>query len=66
VLFVSEKRAAVEVVTQRLEDIGLDHLVFDLHDQRLNRKQELAAWTWESRSPTSGLRACRLDHVTAD
>ncbi|WP_196222588.1 AAA domain-containing protein [Micromonospora sp. CP22] len=39
VLFVSEKRAAIEAVMNRLGDVGLDNLVFDLHDRRINKKQ---------------------------
>lgn len=31
VLFVAEKRAALQVVQRRLKDIGLDHLAIDLH-----------------------------------
>ena len=31
VLFVAEKRAALEVVMNRLESVGLDHLAIDLH-----------------------------------
>jgi very-short-patch-repair endonuclease len=31
VLFVAEKRAALEVVKRRLKDVGLDHLAIDLH-----------------------------------
>ncbi|GAA3359919.1 AAA domain-containing protein [Saccharopolyspora gregorii] len=38
VLFVSEKRAAIEAVTGRLAQVGLDKLVFDLHQQRVDKK----------------------------
>ncbi|MER7113573.1 AAA domain-containing protein [Saccharomonospora azurea] len=38
VLFVSEKRAAIEAVTTRLAQAGLDGLVFDLHQQKADRK----------------------------
>jgi hypothetical protein len=38
VLFVSEKRAAIEAVTQRLGAVDLAHLVFDLHDKRISRR----------------------------
>lgn len=31
VLFVAEKRAALEVVHRRLKDVGLDHLAIDFH-----------------------------------
>lgn len=39
VLFVAEKRAAIEAVTNRLADVGLDGLVFDLHHQKVDKKQ---------------------------
>jgi very-short-patch-repair endonuclease len=39
VLFVAEKRAAIEAVTDRLEQVDLGHLVFDLHQQRLDKRQ---------------------------
>ncbi|MFD0817567.1 AAA domain-containing protein [Micromonospora zhanjiangensis] len=39
VLFVSEKRAAIEAVMNRLGDVGLDNLVFDLHDRKINKRQ---------------------------
>ncbi|WP_370946019.1 AAA domain-containing protein [Amycolatopsis sp. cg5] len=39
VLFVAEKRAALEAVMSRLEQVGLDNLVLDLHQQKLNRGQ---------------------------
>lgn len=45
VLFVSEKRAAIEAVVERLARVSLDGLVFDLHDKRLRRRliaQQLA------------------------
>jgi len=38
VLFVSEKRAAIEAVINRLEKVGLDRLVFDLHRHKLSRR----------------------------
>ncbi|WP_203729926.1 AAA domain-containing protein [Paractinoplanes durhamensis] len=39
VLFVSEKRAAIEAVMNRLGDFKLDNLVFDLHDRKISRRQ---------------------------
>ena len=39
VLFVAEKRAALEVVQQRLERCGLDHLAMDLHGAELSSKK---------------------------
>jgi hypothetical protein len=38
VLFVTEKRAAIEAVTERLAEIELAELVLDLHGQR-NRRE---------------------------
>jgi transcription elongation GreA/GreB family factor/very-short-patch-repair endonuclease len=32
VLFVAEKRAAIDAVLRRLKDVGLDNLVLDIHD----------------------------------
>ncbi len=39
VLFVSEKRAALEVVFNRLKGRGLEHLCLDLHAARADRQQ---------------------------
>jgi very-short-patch-repair endonuclease len=39
VLFVAEKRAAIEAVTERLAEVKLDHLVFDLHHNKLSRRE---------------------------
>jgi hypothetical protein len=39
VLFVAEKRAALEVVQRRLEASGLEHLAMDLHGAELSPKQ---------------------------
>ncbi len=39
VLFVAEKRAALEVVLRRLHHAGLDHLCLDLHGADVSRKQ---------------------------
>lgn len=39
VLFVAEKRAAIEAVTDRLAQVDLDGLVFDLHGNKLNRRE---------------------------
>ena len=38
VLFVAEKRAAIEAVTDRLASVQLDGLVFDLHKQQVRRR----------------------------
>nr|WP_225954515.1 AAA domain-containing protein [Kibdelosporangium phytohabitans] len=39
VLFVAEKRAAIEAVTNRLEHVDLGHLVFDLHQQKIDKRR---------------------------
>ena len=39
VLFVAEKRAALEVVLRRLKDIGLGHLAIDLHGADLSPRK---------------------------
>ncbi len=41
ILFVAEKRAALSVVLDRLERIGLGHLALDLHGADLTRQQIL-------------------------
>ncbi|TCP53050.1 uncharacterized protein DUF4011 [Tamaricihabitans halophyticus] len=38
VLFVAEKRAAIEAVTQRLGEVGLAELVLDLHQSKIDKK----------------------------
>lgn len=42
VLFVSQKRAALEVVHRRLRERGLDHLCLELHSHRAHRKDVVA------------------------
>lgn len=39
VLFVAEKRAAIDAVLRRLDDVGLDDLVLDLHGGTGSRRQ---------------------------
>lgn len=39
VLFVAEKRAAIDAVLHRLDQVGLADLVMDLHDGGANRRQ---------------------------
>lgn len=41
VLFVSEKRAALDVVKRRLEDAGLGQFLFVLHDSTTNKKDAI-------------------------
>lgn len=51
VLFVAEKRAAIEAVTKRLRNVGLDGFVMDLHGGTVKRRElarrldeSLTAW----------------------
>ncbi|MGH3908917.1 MAG: AAA domain-containing protein, partial [Pseudonocardiaceae bacterium] len=68
VLFVAEKRAAIEAVTDRLAQVDLDGLVLDLHDRRVKRKQvaEHLAETLQraAQEPPPDLRD--LHHVVVD
>jgi len=43
VLFVAEKRAALDVVKGRLRDRGLEHLALDLHGAEISRREVMAA-----------------------
>jgi very-short-patch-repair endonuclease len=42
VLFVAEKRAALEVVLRRLQDAGLGHFALDLHGAEISRSQVMS------------------------
>jgi hypothetical protein len=42
ILFVAEKRAALEVVLRRLEAVGLGHLTLDLHGAEVDRRKIMA------------------------
>jgi very-short-patch-repair endonuclease len=42
VLFVAEKRAALEVVLERLKQAGLGHLALDLHGAEVSRREIMA------------------------
>ena len=50
ILFVAEKKAALEVVKRRLEEVGLGHLAIDLHGADLSPKkvmqQSHTVWKW--------------------
>lgn len=53
VLFVAEKRAAIDAVLKRLKSNGLDDLVLDLHGRVVSRKafaQDIARALYSSRS----------------
>jgi very-short-patch-repair endonuclease len=66
VLFVAEKRAAIDAVFKRLDDVGLDHLLLDLHDGQKKRgafAQEIAETIERHRNqsePSSADRDRRL------
>ncbi len=55
VLFVAEKKAAIDAVLKRLEEVGLGHIVLDLHSAGLKRKAvaerlgATLAWIGDSR-----------------
>lgn len=53
VLFVAEKRAAIDAVTKRLTNVGLDGFVMDFHGGTL-RRRELARRLDESLTAISG------------
>jgi hypothetical protein len=58
VLFVAEKRAALDVVQRRLSDVGLSHLAIDLHGADLSSRkvmQQIAR-----KNSTQAARAPRL------
>ena len=68
VLFVAEKRAALEVVARRVRAIGLDPLTLDLHDRDSRpasvRLQVLRALELASHSDSEGLHAT-TEHARA-
>jgi very-short-patch-repair endonuclease len=45
ILFVAEKRAAIEAVTARLETVDLGSLVLDLHQTRINKRSVAEQFT---------------------
>lgn len=61
VLFVAEKRAAIEAVTKRLEATGLGNLVLDLHRGRSrgNGWPRSSAFRWTPRGVPVGWRSLR-------
>lgn len=65
VLFVAEKRAALDVVKRRLASVGLDHLVIDLHGadvtrQRVYRQLAVTAAKMREATPASDTLDARL------
>jgi hypothetical protein len=72
VLFVCEKRAALDVVAQRLRQVGLDQLVATIHDSQLDRKAFIAdlggvyhSWLADGADDAVGERSDALAAVTA-
>ena len=69
VLFVCEKRAALDVVAQRLRQVGLGQLVATIHDSQLDRKEFIADlgdvyWAWLGGEP-DGSAAQRHDALAS-
>ena len=62
VLFVCEKRAALDVVKRRLETVGLDHLVLDLHGAEITRRKIYA----QLQRATTKLRASQAASSAKD
>lgn len=62
VLFVAEKRAAIEAVTERLAMAGLDGLVFDLHQKKI-KKREVAQQMAATLERSSRERAPSFDQL---
>ena len=69
VLFVSEKKAALEVVQKRLEEIGLDPFCLELHSNKARKSTVLAKLDHtlnlqRDKAPESfGLEAARMDEA---
>jgi len=64
VLFVSQKKAALEVVFNRLAEVGLDKLCLQVHSEKANKRavlDELGAVYQSRRSSTSDLRRSDYD-----
>jgi very-short-patch-repair endonuclease len=65
VLFVAEKRAALEVVLRRMEKVGLGHLVLDLHGAGASRKEIMgrvkAALEKVKRPPRVDVDGCHVE-----
>ncbi|AUY52918.1 DUF4011 domain-containing protein [Streptomyces sp. CB01881] len=66
VLFVSEKAAALDVVRNRLQDVGLHHYVLSLHSNSAGRKQvaqELGGALGAARRTVPGADRAELDRA---
>jgi very-short-patch-repair endonuclease len=65
VLFVAQKRAAIDAVTRRLDGVGLDNLVMDLHDGTGSRKR-IAGLLAEALATVGGVPAVQRDADDAE
>ncbi|MEU2629775.1 DUF4011 domain-containing protein [Kitasatospora sp. NPDC007106] len=63
VLFVSEKAAALDVVRNRLEQVGLDDYVLALHSNTANRKQVAQELGRALNAPRRSFPAARRDEL---
>ncbi|MBJ6636852.1 DUF4011 domain-containing protein [Streptomyces sp. DHE7-1] len=63
VLFVSEKAAALDVVRNRLEQVGLDDYVLALHSNTANRKQVAQELGRSLAAPRRSFPAARRDEL---
>ena len=67
VLFVSEKKAALEVVQKRLEEIGLDPFCLEIHSNKARKSEVLAKLDhllnlqWEMAPNSFAVDAARMD-----
>ncbi|MER7751093.1 DUF4011 domain-containing protein [Kitasatospora sp. NPDC097643] len=63
VLFVSEKAAALDVVRNRLDEVGLDDYVLALHSNTANRKQVAQELGRSLSAPRRSFPAARRDEL---
>ena len=69
VLFVAEKRAALDVVKRRLDDIGLGRMCLELHSHRARKKavlEDLKATLENTASPTAEHRVSQQLRAARD
>ncbi|MEB3186211.1 MAG: DUF3320 domain-containing protein [bacterium] len=66
VLFVSEKRAALDVVKRRLDEVGIGNACLELHSQKANKRSVLAELqrTLNLDRTSPGDRAAHLERLT--
>ncbi len=73
VLFVCEKRAALDVVANRLDQVGLGHLSATIHDSQLDRREFIGnlgatyeAWTGDDETDPEPERADIVARMNSD